>query len=109
MPQLQSKRKQFVQNYHFAVPHQTPKMTQQKNLPQGKMSKVCFRELIPEIPATTFGSFGLYRYPAKFIPQVIAYILKTYKKSKLTILDPFAGCGTTGLVSRIKYIMLFNF
>ena len=39
---------------------------------------VIFRELMPEIPSTTYATFGLYRYPAKFIPHVIAYALTTY-------------------------------
>jgi hypothetical protein len=72
-----------------------------KTLYEGDRIKVCFRDLVPEIPSTTFGSFGLYRYPAKFIPQVVAYVLNTYKKPDITILDPFAGCGTVGLVSRM--------
>jgi hypothetical protein len=66
-----------------------------------KETPISFRELVSEIPSTTYGTFGLYRYPAKFIPHVIAYILNTYKRPKITILDPFAGCGTVGLVSRI--------
>ena len=62
---------------------------------------VLFRELVQDIPSTTFGAFGLFRYPAKFIPQVIAYVIKKYANEADTIFDPFAGFGTAGLVSRI--------
>ena len=36
---------------------------------------ILFRNTIPEIPSTTYGTFAIYKYPAKFIPQVIAYVL----------------------------------
>jgi len=62
---------------------------------------VTFRNMIPEIPTTTYGTFSIYKYPAKFIPQVIAYILKTYGKAGMKIFDPFAGYGTVGVVSRV--------
>ncbi len=62
---------------------------------------ILFRNTIPEIPSTTYGTFAIYKYPAKFIPQVIAYILKNYAKSGMKIFDPFAGYGTVGIVSRI--------
>jgi len=51
--------------------------------------------------STTYGAFGIYKYPAKFIPQIIIYILKNYISSNARIFDPFAGYGTVGLVSRI--------
>ncbi len=63
--------------------------------------QVIFREFNRLIPTTTFGVFGLYRYPAKFIPQVVSYILETYGRSKMKIVDPFAGSGTVGLVARL--------
>lgn len=53
------------------------------------------------IPSTTYGTFALYRYPAKFIPQVIGYVLEKYGKPGMSVLDPFAGYGTVGLVARI--------
>jgi len=62
---------------------------------------VVFRELVKDIPSTTYGTFALYRYPAKFIPQVIAYTLNKYANPNMTVFDPFAGYGTAGLVSRI--------
>jgi hypothetical protein len=62
---------------------------------------VLFRELVKEITSTTYGPFGLFRYPAKFILQVIAYIIKKYVDETETVFDPFAGFGTVGLISRI--------
>jgi len=62
---------------------------------------ILFRNTIPEIPSTTYGTFAIYKYPAKFIPQVIAYVLKNYAKPGMKIFDPFAGYGTVGVVSRV--------
>jgi hypothetical protein len=67
-----------------------------------KEKKVFFRSLAKDIPSTTYGTFRLYNYPAKFIPQVIDFTLKHYSKPGVTVLDPFAGCGTVGLVSRLN-------
>jgi hypothetical protein len=66
-----------------------------------KYKNVSFRRLIPEIPSTTHATFALYRYPAKFIPHVVAYILKNYAKPGEKVFDPFAGYGTVGILARI--------
>lgn len=66
-----------------------------------KRVPVLFRNTITEIPSTTYGTFAIYKYPAKFIPQVIAYVLKNYAKPGMKIFDPFAGYGTVGVVSRV--------
>jgi hypothetical protein len=65
-----------------------------------KIKEVRFRDLV-DLPSTTYGTFGLYRYPAKFIPHVVAYIIENYAEPGMTIFDPFAGYGTVGVVSRI--------
>ena len=67
----------------------------------GGKRAVIFRELMPEIPSTTYATFGLYKYPAKFIPQVIAYALKTYGHSSMSVFDCFAGYGTVGTIARL--------
>lgn len=67
----------------------------------GVNQPVIFRDLMPEIPSTTYATFGLYKYPAKFIPQVIAYALTTYGRSGMSIIDPFAGYGTVGTIARL--------
>lgn len=68
---------------------------------QTKEKEVSFRKLVKGIPSTTYATFALYRYPAKFIPQVIAYVLSEYARPGMTIFDPFAGYGTVGVVSKI--------
>jgi len=65
-----------------------------------KIKTVNFRNLI-DIPSTTYATFGLYRYPAKFIPHIVAYVLEKYGEPGATVFDPFAGYGTAGVVSRI--------
>lgn len=62
--------------------------------------QVVFRDLV-DLPSTTYGTFGLYRYPAKFIPHVVAFILENYGKRGMKVFDPFAGYGTVGTVARI--------
>ena len=66
-----------------------------------KKVPILFRNSVPEIPSTTYGTFAIYKYPAKFIPQVIAYTLKKYAKPGMKIFDPFAGYSTVGLVARL--------
>ncbi len=66
-----------------------------------KKVPILFRNVVSDIPSTTYGSFGIYKYPAKFIPQVIAFVLKEYAKPGMRIFDPFAGYGTVGVVSRV--------
>lgn len=68
---------------------------------KGKEREVLFRKLVRDIPSTTYATFGLYKYPAKFIPQVIAYILRIYAHPGMTIFDPFAGYGTVGVVAKV--------
>jgi len=63
---------------------------------------ISFRNLgNTSIPTTTHSIFGIYRYPAKFIPQVISYICTKYSQPGMSIIDPFAGSGTVGLVAKI--------
>jgi hypothetical protein len=67
----------------------------------GKKERILFRDAVRDIPSTTCGTFAIYKYPAKFIPQVIAYVLKNYAKPGMKVFDPFAGYGTVGVVSRV--------
>ena len=60
------------------------------------------RGLAPDIPSTTYATFGLYRYPAKFIPQVVAYALRRFGGDGESVFDPFAGYGTVGTVARTQ-------
>ena len=63
---------------------------------------VSFRDLAPHIPSTTHATFGLYRYPAKFIPQVVSYALHRFGDTGQSVIDPFAGYGTVGTVARTQ-------
>ena len=63
---------------------------------------VSFRDLAPDILSTTYATFGLYRYPAKFIPQVVSYTLRRYGAAGESVIDPFAGYGTVGTVARTQ-------
>lgn len=76
----------------------TPLLNENGN---GKEVEVIFRQLVPYIPSTTYGTFGLYNYPAKFIPHVVSYIIEHYGEIGKSVIDPFAGSGTTGLVARM--------
>lgn len=42
-----------------------------------------------------------HRYPAKFIPQVVERLILDYTNDGDTVLDPFGGCGTTLVQSKL--------
>ena len=67
----------------------------------GDKIPIVFRDSVPEIPRTTYGTFSIYKYRAKFIPQVVAYALRKLGTSNAVVFDPFAGYGTVGLVARV--------
>lgn len=59
-------------------------------------------ELKNDIPSTTYLTHAIHNvYPAKFIPQVPRFVIKTFNLERKTILDPFAGSGTTAVESLI--------
>lgn len=68
--------------------------------PMANQREVAFRKLV-NIPSTTYATFALYSYPAKFIPHVVAYVLDHKARPGFKVFDPFAGYGTVGLVSRL--------
>ena len=46
---------------------------------------------------------GYHRYPAKFVPQLVGKILDEYRNDlDGVICDPFAGCGTTLVESKVR-------
>jgi len=57
------------------------------------VQEILFRKT-SAIPSSGFGIFSLYRYPAKFIPQVPAFVMESYAKKGMKVFDPFAGFGT---------------
>lgn len=50
---------------------------------------------------TAYITHGYHRYPAKFIPQIVSRLVKTYTKEGDLIVDPFGGCGTTLVESKL--------
>jgi len=44
---------------------------------------------------TAYITHGYYTYPAKFIPQLSARIIKEYSEKDDIVIDPFMGSGTT--------------
>lgn len=63
--------------------------------------EILFRKAVPKVPSPNFGLFSLYKYPAKFIPQVPAFVMENYAKKGMKVFDPFAGFGTVGYTARI--------
>ncbi len=47
------------------------------------------------IKDTSYITHGYYTYPAKFIPQLSARIIKEYSNENDIVIDPFMGSGTT--------------
>jgi len=66
-----------------------------------KEEPVSFRDLVSEIPSTTYASHGMYYYPAKFIPQVVRWAIEKYTSPGDWIIDPFAGSGTVCVEAQI--------
>ncbi len=64
------------------------------------VQEILFRKT-STIPSPSFGLFSLYKYPAKFIPQIPAFVLENYAKKGMRVFDPFAGFGTVGFVARL--------
>jgi len=51
---------------------------------------------------TLYASHGYHRYPAKFIPQLVKKIILKYSSPNDIVFDPFGGCGTTLVESRLN-------
>ena len=50
---------------------------------------------------TAYITHGYHRYPAKFIPQIVSRLAEKYTKEGDFIVDPFGGCGTTLVESKV--------
>ena len=50
---------------------------------------------------TSAYSHSYHRYPAKFIPQIVDKLVSNYTKINDVVLDPFGGCGTTLVESKL--------
>ena len=62
-----------------------------------RIELVSFRDLVPEIKDTGYLTHAIFYYPAKFIPHVVRYALKSFTKEGDWVADPFAGSGTVGV------------
>jgi len=50
---------------------------------------------------TNAHSHGYHRYPAKFIPQLVEKLVTEYTRKGDLVCDPFGGCGTTLVESKM--------
>jgi DNA modification methylase len=50
---------------------------------------------------TAYATHGYHRYPAKFIPQIVSRLAEKYTREGDFIVDPFGGCGTTVVESKL--------
>lgn len=50
---------------------------------------------------TQYLTHRFHSYPARFIPQIPRTFIKLFTKKGDTVLDPFAGCGTTSVESQL--------
>lgn len=66
-----------------------------------RIQPISFRELVPEIKDTGYLTHSIFYYPAKFIPHVVRYALKSFTKEGDWVVDPFAGSGTVGVEAYI--------
>jgi len=64
---------------------------------QSKYVEVLFRDLVREIPSSTYATHDLYMYPAKFIPHVVRFAIGRFTSEDDWVFDPFAGYGTVGI------------
>ena len=62
-----------------------------------RIKLISFRKLVPEIKDTGYLTHSIFYYPAKFIPQVVRYALKSFTEAGDWVVDPFAGSGTVGV------------
>jgi len=51
---------------------------------------------------TGYLTHDFHRYPAKFIPQIAGRLIETYSNQGDIVMDPFAGCGTTLVESKLN-------
>lgn len=62
-----------------------------------RVQLISFRALVPEIKDTGYLTHSIFYYPAKFIPHVVRYALKSFTNEGDWVVDPFAGSGTVGV------------
>ncbi|MGC6284842.1 MAG: DNA methyltransferase [Polaribacter sp.] len=60
-----------------------------------------FTELKKNKLNTTYLTHNFHPYPAKFIPQIPRFFIEEFTNENETVLDPFVGCGTTIVESKL--------
>ena len=60
-----------------------------------------FTELKKTRLNTTYLTHNFHPYPAKFIPQIPRFFIEEFTNENETVLDPFVGCGTTIVESKL--------
>lgn len=71
--------------------------TSNDNETDKRIQLISFRKLVPEIKDTGYLTHAIFYYPAKFIPHVVRYALKSFTREGDWVVDPFAGSGTVGV------------
>ena len=73
---------------------------------------VSFRDMDSTVRSTTDGLYGLTKYPAKFIPQVVNFAMdraqlmrdaNTNGLDSWCVTDPFAGTGTVAISAHLRH------
>ncbi len=90
------KKNKVTEQFTLFATDTTPEILKKAPTSDG-MEQISFRELVPEIKDTGYLTHAIFAYPAKFIPQVVRYVITTYTKQGDWIVDPFAGSGTVGV------------
>lgn len=57
---------------------------------------------------TNYITHGIYTYPAKFIPQLVARLICEYSNEGDSVLDPMMGSGTTIVESLVHNRIAFG-
>lgn len=88
-----------VETFHYRICMRTP---DQVNASARRDRKNFFAA---NVFAVGYATHGLFPYRGKFHPQMVKAILNMMGlKPGMTVLDPMAGCGTTGIEARIMGI-----
>jgi len=60
-----------------------------------KEERLIFRERIVDRKKTDYLTHAFFPYPARFIPQIPKYFIREFMQNSYSLLDPFAGSGTS--------------
>jgi DNA modification methylase len=63
--------------------------------------RLIFREEVTDRKRTDYLTHNFFPYPARFIPQIPRYFIREYMHNHHTLLDMFAGCGTSLVEAKV--------